>query len=168
MQRLNILWFCLLCVLLVGCAPVQEESSDLETTSVPSESSEEESLPEKEALALLYNYYITAEGTSEGFTYRYTYCIDSEGKVFNAEARITFPSAESAEAEYKKLLIAGYPNLLQEGNALSFAFPRRGCPYFGVTYTALPYLLEETPYTVTDSVLPAEGELTDDGFDFFD
>ncbi|MBQ3002809.1 MAG: hypothetical protein IJD82_03665 [Clostridia bacterium] len=168
MHRLNILLIGLLCVLLAGCAPIHEESSAAEVTSAPAESSEEESLPEKEALALLYDYYITAEGGSDGFTYRYTYCIDEEGKVFNAEACITFPDTDSAEAEYKKLLLAGYPNLVLQENALSFAFPRRDCPYFGVSYTALPYLLEETPYTVVDSVLPAEGEITDDGFDFFD
>ncbi len=169
MQKIHIFAICLLCVLLLcACADGADTSSVTDVTSSPSESSEEESLPEKESLALLYSYYITAEGQVDGFAYRYTYCIDEEGTVFNAEACITFPSAESAEAEYKKLLFAGYPNLILEENTLSFAFPRKECPFFGVSYTALPYLLEETPYTVVDSALPEAGEVTEDGFDFFD
>jgi|GEM_PF-1246441 len=168
MHKRNILLALLLCVLLVGCTHAPTESSVAEETSSADTSSEEESLPEKEALALLYNYYITAEGEADGFLYRYTYCIDDEGTVFNAEACIVFPTAESAASEYKKLLIAGYPNLALEETMLSFAFPRRDCPYFGVSCTALPYLLEETPYTVVDSVLPPIEEISEDGFDFFD
>lgn len=169
MRKVNMLMVGLLCVLLLfGCQDSPDASSVTEVTCSLSESSEEESLPEKEALALLYNYYVTAEGSDGGFVYRYTYCIDEKGTVFNAEACITFPTEESAQAEYKKLLYAGYPNLEMDGNTLLFAFPRKDCPYFGVSYTALPYLLEETPYTVVDSVLPEAGEVTEEGFDFFD
>lgn len=168
MRFLRVLFVCLLCVLLIGCTDGTDASSAAESSSPPAESSETESLPEPEALALLYEHYITAEGVTDGFTYRYTYCIDEYGKVFNAESCITFPTADAAETEYVKLLRAGYPNLILDGSTLSFAFPRKECPYFGVTYTALPYLLEETPYAVVDSVLPAEGEVSEDGFDFFD
>lgn len=167
MQRLTIWLLIALCGLcLFGCGDTPAESSDFETETTE-ESAEEESLPEKEALVLLYEYYIRASTVQDGFTYEYTYCIDDEGAVFNAEAVIVFPAEKDAEAEYKKLLLAGYPNLELNGRALSFAFPRKECPYFGISYTALPYLLEDSVYTVTDAVLPEKDEISDEGFDTF-
>ena len=42
------------------------------------------------------------------------------------------------------------------------AFPKKKCPYFGITYTALPYLLEESVYIITDFNLPGEDEVSTD------
>lgn len=172
MKRLAVLIaICGLC--LYGCKETPEESLNVNTYSEPTaevsaEAWSEESLPEKTALVLLYEYYIRAYAERDGFTYEYTYCIDSEGFVFNAEAVITFPAEEDAETEYIKLLQAEYPNLEADGATLSFAFPRKECPYFGVSYTALPYLLQETIYTVTDSVLPEKSESSESDFIPFD
>lgn len=152
----------LLC--LWGCEREQPPQSQESISSAASqesslpeaESSEEEiSLPEKQSLVLLYEYYITAEATADGILYRYTYLFDEEGKVFNAIAMITYPSEEAASTEYLDLLMAEYPNVELEGNSLTFSFPKKQCPYYGITYTALPYLLkEESIYVVTDSYLP--------------
>ena len=129
-------------------------------SSLPSEdSSEEESLPEKQSLVLLYEYYLTAAATSDGIVYQYTYCFDEEGKVFNTVAMLTYPTEEAAAKEYRDLLMAEYPNVELEENRLSFCFPKKQCPYYGISYTALPYLLEEESiYTVTDSYLPTPEE----------
>ncbi len=132
-----------------------------EASSLPPEESEqeEESLPEKQTLILLYEYYITAEATADGIIYQYTYCFDEEGKVFNTIAALTYPTEEAAQTEYRDLIMSEYPNVELEGNRLTFAFPKKECPYYGITYTALPYILEEESiYAVTDSYLPVPEE----------
>lgn len=151
-------------LLLAGCEqpPAPQVSagkeSSAEESEVSEESSEEESLPEKQVLVLLYDYYITANVKSDGIYYEYTYCFDEEGRVFNALAKLIYPSEEKAETEYYQLLKAEYPNVELKGNELTFSFPKKKCPYFGITYTALPYLLEESVYTVTDFCLPEAEE----------
>ena len=170
MKKLLILLLCLVC--LWGCeqAPevssesngVQETSSE-ESSFPPEESSEEEeSLPEKQNLVRLYEYYITAAATSEGIVYQYTYCFDEEGKVFNAIAMLTYPSNEQASAEYRDLLMAEFPNVELEDNRLSFSFPKKECPYYGISYTALPYILEEESiYIIMESHLPIPDEVSE-------
>ena len=154
--------------LLAGCeqppspaVSVSGESSEAES-EIPEDSSEEESLPEKQVLVLLYDYYITANVKSDGIFYEYTYCFDEEGRVFNAVARLIYPTAEKAETEYYQLLKAEYPNVELKGNELFFSFPKKKCPYFGITYTALPYLLEESVYIITDFNLPAEEDVSEE------
>ncbi|MBR5264418.1 MAG: hypothetical protein IKV50_06965 [Clostridia bacterium] len=155
------------CLVCGGCS-VSETSSAEESTSSMEESvavegsSEEESLPEKQIMVILYEYYLTAGVESEGIRYEYTYCFDEDGRVFNALARLTYPSPEKAETEYIQLIKAEYPNVELEGNVLTFAFPKKKCPYFGITYTALPYLLEESVYTVTDFLFPEENESSEE------
>ncbi len=149
--------------LLAGCEQppspgVSVEDSSVEVSETSEESSEEESLPEKQVLVLLYDHYITANAKSDGIYYEYTYCFDEEGRVFNALAKLIYPTAEKAETEYYQLIKAEYPNVELKGNELSFSFPKKKCPYFGITYTALPYLLEESVYTVTDFCLPEAEE----------
>jgi ABC-type Fe3+-hydroxamate transport system substrate-binding protein len=156
------------CLLAAGCGVTETSSLEESTASSEEESvavedsSEEESLPEKQILVILYEYYLTAGVESEGIFYEYTYCFDEEGRVFNALAKLTYPSPEKAETEYYQLIRAEYPNVELEGNVLSFAFPKKKCPYFGITYTALPYLLEESVYTVTDFLFPEENESSDE------
>lgn len=160
---------CLVC--LWGCeqAPeVSSESSGVQKTSSeesslpPEESSEEESLPEKQNLVLLYEYYLTAAATSDGIVYQYTYCFDEEGKVFNTVAILTYPTEEAAAKEYRDLLMAEYPNVELEENRLSFCFPKKQCPYYGISYTALPYILEEESiYMIMESHLPIPDEVSE-------
>lgn len=166
MKTCLLLLLSLLC--LWGCAqekpPATEESTSsavsAESSLPQAESSEEEiSLPEKQSLVLLYEYYITTAATSDGIVYQYTYCFDEEGRVFNAVAVLSYPTEEAAAKEYRDLLLAEYPNVELEENRLTFCFPKKQCPYYGITYTALPYLLEEESiYVVTDSYLPQPEE----------
>jgi hypothetical protein len=168
-MRLLILLLILVC--LWGCEQTPEvssessgaqETSSEESSIPPEESSEEESLPEKQNLVLLYEYYITAAATTEGIVYQYTYCFDEEGKVFNAIAVLTYPSNQQATAEYRDLLMAEFPNVELEDNRLFFSFPKKQCPYYGISYTALPYILEEESiYTITDSYLPSPDEVSE-------
>ena len=154
--------------LLAGCeqppSPAVSEGgeSSVEESEFSEESSEEESLPEKQILVLLYEYYITAGVKSDGIFYEYTYCFDEEGRVFNAVAKLIYPSRKKAETEYYQLIKAEYPNVELKGNELYFSFPKKKCPYFGITYTALPYLLEESVYIITDFNLPEEEEVSEE------
>ena len=152
------------CLGCVGCSALETSSapessaSSMEESVAVEDSSEEESLPEKQVLVLLYDYYITATVKAEGIYYEYTYCFDEEGRVFNAVAKLIYPSKEKAEKEYRQLLLAEYPNVELKGAELTFSFPKKKCPYFSITYTALPYLLEESVYTIVDFCLPQEEE----------
>lgn len=131
--------------------------SDEETDRTGSES--EDSLPPPEAIVLLYTDYLTVQAEQGGLLYEYTYCFDGEGRVFNAVAVIRFPTEEEASREYNWLRRNSYPNLELEGASLSFCFPRKECPFYGISYRSLEILLEETVYEIVDRhppEIPAE------------
>lgn len=133
---------------------VPEESGETD----PAEAESEESLPPPEAIVLLYTDYLTVSTRQDGLTYEYTYCFDAEQTVFNAIAVIRFPTEEAAEQEYEWLRRNGYPNLELEGSALSFCFPRKECPFYGISYRSLEVLLEETVYEIVDKHPPEPPE----------
>lgn len=136
-------------------ASPQASGPSEETASV--EASEESSLPSPEAIVLLYTDYLTVHTEQDGMEYEYTYCFDAEHRVFNAVAVIRFPTEADARKEYVWLLEQGYPNLQLEGQSLSFCFPRRECPFYGISYRSLELLLaEETVYEIVDSHPPEE------------
>lgn len=127
--------------------PLSASASDPSTPSPD----EETSFPPAEAILLVYTDYITAQTSQNGITYTYTYCFDGEGKVFNAEAELRFPDEGSAEREDHRLRALAYPNLEREGTSVRFCFPRKECPFYGVSYRALEVLLaEETVYEIVD------------------
>lgn len=135
-----------------------ESSVISETPSEPSTEAEE-SLPPVETILLVYTDYITAQTTQHGIAYTYTYCFDEEGKVFNAEADLRFPDEASSLREYRRLRDLGYPNLEREGPSVHFCFPRKECPFYGVSYRALEVLLaEETVYEIVDRHPPEPSE----------
>ncbi len=152
------------CVLALAlCAACSVPSEPSEPPSVPSEASvssapseqSSESLPPVEVVLLVYTDYITAQTSQHGITYTYTYCFDAEGKVFNAEADLRFPDESAAEREYRRLRALSYPNLEREGASVRFCFPRKECPFYGVSYRALEVLLaEETVYEIVDRHSP--------------
>lgn len=148
---------CLLCTLFCGCQTEPSRPADETTVSDGSENERiPPDLPPSEAVILLYEDYLTAKGEQGGIGYTYTYCFGHDGTVFNAIAEIKFPAVDAAVHAYRKLLKSGYPNLHLDGSTLTFAFPRKECPYYGISYRALPILLEETIYTVTESHFPTE------------
>lgn len=151
---------CLLC-LTAGCKekPVGESQEESETVSEVSEASEMFEPVSVPALALLYEESLTAKAISEGCIFTYKFCFDEEHHVFNAEAVIVFPNETSAKEEYLLLAEAGYPNLTLDGLTLSFAFPRKECPYYGISFEVLPYLLEDTIYEIVEVVPAAEENL---------
>ncbi len=147
----------LLCTLPSGCEKQPAAPSEETNVNSGAESGQvSEQLPPPEAVVLLYDDYLTAEGEQGGIGYTYTYCFGRDGTVFNAIATIRFPEETAAAQAYRKLRKSEYPNLLLNGSTLTFSFPRKECPYYGISYRALPALLEETIYTVTDAHLPDE------------
>ena len=135
-----------------------ESVSSMEET-VDESSDEEGSLPASEAIVLLYTDYLTVHAEQDGIAYEYTYCFDAEQCVFNAIAVICFPTQAEAKKEYLWLLERGYPNLRVDGSSLTFCFPRRECPFYGISYRSLELLLaEETVYEIVDSHPPAQNE----------
>lgn len=157
-----------------GSAPDQKEStvvssdagndasavtSDGVSDGVDEDVSEEEvSLPPPEAIVLLYTDYLTVRTEQDGLEYEYTYCFDTNQEVFNAVAVIRFPTEEAAKREYNWLRISRYPNLELEGDSLSFCFPKKECPFYGISYRALEVLLEETVYEIVDRHPPETSE----------
>lgn len=135
-------------------------SADKPSEGTPSEESTgETSLPAPEAIVLLYTDYLTVHAEQGGMEYEYTYCFDTEQRVFNAVAVIRFPTEADARKEYVRLLEQGYPNLQLEGTSLSFCFPRRECPFYGISYRSLELLIEEeTVYEIVDSHPPEESK----------
>lgn len=169
-------WLCAIgAVLLAVCllasckhAPVPPEESPAEQSPAPAETestSEEpapedvEELPPPEAIVLLYTDYLTVRAVQDGLEYQYTYCFDEEQRVFNTVALIRFPTEEAAEREYNWLRRRSYPNLQLEGTSLSFCFPRKECPFYGISYRSLEILLEETVYEIVERhpPMPSEG-----------
>ena len=168
-------WIVLLAVMLAAClvsscvkepSPASsEESKPAESTPAEAPSGEETedesfdlSLPQPEAIVLLYTNYLTVQAEQDGIFYEYTYCFDTEDRVFNAVAVIRFPTEKEAHREYAWLLERGYPNLQVDGKSLTFCFPRRECPFYGISYRSLELLLtEETVYEIVDSHPPEEG-----------
>ncbi len=159
MKRLLAAACVLALALCASCAGTSEPSEPPESSvvseasSAPSESSAsaEGLLPPVETILLVYTDYITAQTTQNGIAYTYTYCFDGEGKVFNAEADLRFPDEASSLREYRRLRALAYPNLEREGTTVHFCFPRKECPFYGVSYRALEVLLaEETVYEVVD------------------
>lgn len=151
-----------------GSAPGQTEStvvSEIESDTASEDVSDEEtdsedevSLPPPEAIVLLYTDYLTVRTEQDGLAYEYTYCFDTNQEVFNAVAVIHFPTEEAAKREYNWLRISRYPNLELEGTSLSFCFPKKECPFYGISYRALEVLLEETVYEIVDSHPPETSE----------
>ena len=133
-----------------------EESEVTESTESSEESEESESLPPPEAIVLLYTDYLTVRAEQGGLVYEYTYCFDGEQRVFNAVAVIRFPTEEAAVREYNWLRRNSYPNLELEGTSLSFCFPRKECPFYGISYRSLEVLLEETVYEIIERHPPEE------------
>ena len=155
---LFLLAVCLLC-LICGCkeTPVGESPEGSEPVSGNSEASEAFETVSVPALALLYEESLTAKAISEGCIYTYKFCFDEEHLVFNAEAVIEFPYEAWAKEEYLVLAEEQYPNLVLDGQTLSFAFPKKECPYYGISFEVLPYLLENTIYEIVE-VIPATEE----------
>ena len=120
------------------------------------EGSETVSLPPPEAIVLLYTDYLKVQTRQDGLVYEYTYCFDEEQRVFNAIAVIRFPTEEEALREYNRLRMNSYPNLVAEGSSLSFCFPRKECPFYGISYRSLEVLLEETVYEIVERHPPEE------------
>ena len=149
-------WLCIL----AGCAPARPPAAETtEQTSEPpqnshADSSEEISLPTTEPLALIYTDYITVQTRQDGIAYTYTYCFDEHACVFNAIATLQFSKEADARNNYLRLAADGYPNLKLNGTQLSFAFPRRECPYYGISYRALWCMLDDTVYEITDFHAP--------------
>lgn len=141
-------------------APAVSEFSSEKTAESRAETSPEES-EELPVLILEYDEYLVAKAERDGFSYRYTYCFDENDLVFNAEARIVFPDEKSAAEEYKQLKEKEYPNLLLEGNVLTFAFPKKECPYYQISFEVLPYLLETTIYEITE-ICPRPAECSEE------
>lgn len=158
--------FTLAC-LLASCAKDPPSASSDETTEATTETTSdesgeetgeesgdvsiEESLPPPEAIVLLYTDYLTVQTEQDGLRYQYTYCFDEEERVFNAVAVIDFRTEEDARREYVSLRKRGYPNLELDGTSLSFCFPRRECPFYGISYRSLEFILEdETVYEIID------------------
>lgn len=136
--------------------PSVEESADPSEEPDLSGEESEVSLPPLEAVVLLYTDYLTVRTMQDGLTYEYTYCFDAEGEVFNAVAVIRFPEEEAAQREYDWLRMNSYPNLELDGTVLTFCFPRKECPFYGISYRALEVLLEETVYEIVDRHPPEE------------
>lgn len=168
----------ILCLLLLaGCLLVSckketdplsgEQSSTSREAASTSDLTEDESngdpLPPPEAIVLLYTDYLTVRTMQDGLTYEYTYCFDEEQKVFNAVAMILFPTEEAAKREYDWLRSNSYPNLELEGTSLSFCFPKKECPFYGISYRALEVLLEEMVYEIVDRHPPQPPEESSDG-----
>ncbi len=151
---------------LTGCEPPVTESSNAASSdlTVPSmnESSAEEQVSAGQNIILLYTDYITVSAHQDGISYEYTYCFNKEHCVFNAIAAITFSSEEDAKKEYRTLAEQEYPNLQLDGTRLSFSFPRKECPYYGISYQALSILLQETIYEITDYHAPEESAPSQD------
>lgn len=160
----GLLTVCLLASCKGGTDPVSEGtgSSEEESVSAPSkipdeaETASEESLPPAEAIVLLYTDYLTVRARQDGLVYEYTYCFDEAGSVFNAIAVIRFPTEEAAQREYAWLRKNSYPNLELDGTSLSFCFPRKECPFYGIPYRSLEVLLEETVYEIIERHPPEE------------
>lgn len=133
-------------------------------SDVPAEDEDDEDpLPPPEAIVLLYTDYLTVRTEQDGLEYEYTYCFDAEQAVFNALAVIRFPTEEAAKREYDWLRRNSYPNLELEGCSLSFCFPKKECPFYGISYRALEVLLEETVYEIVDSHPPTPPESPAEG-----
>lgn len=130
--------------------PAAQPSASGETDETNALPGDEASLPPPEAIVLLYTDYLTVRTEQDGLAYEYTYCFDTEQCVFNAVAVIRFPTEEEARREYQWLRKRSYPNLELEGATLSFCFPRRECPFYGIPYRSLEVLLEETVYEIID------------------
>ena len=152
-----------------GCSDEVSESSDEQSlstsfVSVQSEpvsqasSEENEDLP---VLELVYDEFISASTEIDGFSYSYIYCFDEDDLVFNAQACIVFPDKESAKAEFMQLKQKRYPNLLLDGKTLSFVFPKKQCPYYGISFEALPYLLENSIYEINE-ICPRPDEISEE------
>ncbi len=138
-------------------SPPAEPSASEPSASEPSVPpvSEEPSLPPSETILLVYTDYLTVQTTQNGIAYTYTYCFDDDGNVFNAEADLCFPDEASSRGEYRRLRALGYPNLAREGTSVRFCFPRKECPFYGISYRALEVLIaEETVYEVVEAHLP--------------
>ena len=160
---------CAAACLLIACVDANERSDSGESSGISEETSvaySKEETASSPSVILLYNESITATAEKDGFFYRYTYCFDISHKVFNAEVQIIFPDEEHAIDEYRQLLKKQYPNLVRDGKSLAFIFPRKECPYYGIRFDVLPYLLENTIYEITE-ICPAEPE-TSDGSEEFD
>lgn len=173
-------WLCLCALLSAGCdgqkgdetteaslpsSAVAEETSHASTAdSTPSadaatNESEEFSYPEAtESLVLVYKAYITVHAVKDNIDYTYTYCFNDKNTVFNAQACVTFPTQESAYRVYCKLADSEYPNLTLDGCCVSYAFPRKECPYYGVSFRALQHMLGETVYEIVDLQSPEAEE----------
>lgn len=155
----------LLCAVLfaVGCSSEGGGSSgELSRTEASAASSsrveesvfiEETASEESEAVVrieLESDEWLSARTEKDGIAYTYKFLFDKADKVFNAEACIVFPDEKSADAEYGRLAVRKYPNLCLDGRTLCFAFPKKECPYYGITFEVLPYLLENTIYEITE------------------
>lgn len=132
---------------------VSDASDETET-----ESAEEISLPPPEAIVLLYTDYLRVQAQQDGLVYEYTYCFDEEHRVFNAIASIRFPTEQEAVREYNRLRMNSYPNLAVDGSTLTFCFPRKECPFYGISYRSLEILLEETVYEIIERHPPVPPE----------